>query len=146
MSLTRFLFDSDHDLDHALSPRMFWLPGMSLHHSSSKFYPRFDVIQKEGFITILAELPGCKKEDVKIDIVSDRLTISGDAKAEVEYEGRHQVTHGERTFDSFCRALSVPPGLKPEDIKASMEHGVLKVVIPAEGLEPVSIPVMSSGV
>jgi HSP20 family protein len=69
-----------------------------------------------------------KKEDVKVDLVNDRLTISGSTKEDAEYtDSDHHITHRERAFGTFTRALQVPAGIKAEEIKASMENGILKV-------------------
>jgi HSP20 family protein len=88
-------------------------------------------------VTVLAELPGVKKEDVKVDLTQDgRLTISGTTKEEKEYQDEADVTHRERSFGSFSRSISVPTGIKASEIRASMEHGLLKVLLPTKPKEP----------
>jgi HSP20 family protein len=88
-------------------------------------------------VTVLAELPGVKKEDVKVDLTQDgRLTISGSTNEEKEYQDEADVTHRERSCGSFSRSISVPTGIKPNQIKASMEHGLLKVIIPTKPKQP----------
>jgi HSP20 family protein len=88
-------------------------------------------------VTVLAELPGFKKEDVKVDLTPDgRLTMSGSTKEEKEYQDEADVTHRERSFGSFSRSISVPTGIKASEIKASMEHGLLKVILPTKPKEP----------
>lgn len=83
----------------------------------------------------MAELPGLAKDKVDITLEDDRLTISGSTQEEKEYTDEAKVTHKERSFGSFTRTLQVPAGLKPEDIKASMDHGILKVELPTKSKE-----------
>lgn len=143
MALARLFFDNDTDFDRMLSAR---LPVFSnaLQNVGSKVTPRFDILQKDDTVTVLAEIPGVKREDVKIDLSNDRLTISGSTKEEKEYEDEAHVTHRERSFGSFTRALQVPAGIKPEDVKASMDNGVLKIVLPAKPKEPAATSITIS--
>ena len=70
-----------------------------------------------------------KKEDVTIDLQNSRLIVSGEAKFSEEKEENGYVVR-ERRSGKFSRAVPVPQGTKPEDIKASMENGVLTVTYP----------------
>jgi HSP20 family protein len=91
--------------------------------------PQFDVTERDKEIAITAELPGLEEKDVKVELVDNVLTISGEKKAEKEEkdEKRHIV---ERSYGSFSRSLELPEGVKPEHIKASMAKGVLTVTVP----------------
>jgi len=138
MALTNLLFDQD-DFDRLLSTRLSpFLTGGGVQQKTdgSAFHPRFDVVQKGDTVSILAELPGLSKEDVSIALANDRLTISGSTKKEKEYTDDAKVTHMERSFGSFTRSLQVPAGIKPEEVKARMENGVLKVELPAKPKQP----------
>ena len=70
-----------------------------------------------------------KKEDVTIDLQNSRLVVSGEANFSEEKEENGYVVR-ERRSGKFSRAVPVPQGTKPEDIKASMENGVLTVTYP----------------
>lgn len=98
---------------------------------------RMDVSESEKDIRVTAELPGVKPEDLKVELVDDVLTVSGEKKTEVkdekEEEGRryHRI---ERSYGSFSRSLRLPPGVDETAIEAAFKDGVLTVTVkkPAE--------------
>jgi len=80
-------------------------------------------------VNVSFDLPGLQKEDVSIHVQNNVLTVSGENKASSERtEGDYVVR--ERRYGKFTRSLSLPQGLKNEDIKASMANGVLTIVFP----------------
>lgn len=91
--------------------------------------PRADVQETEKGYVLSVALPGVKKEDVKVDVKDDTLTISGERKAETEEKGRNWLRR-ETSYGSFCRSFTLPEGLHPEEVKASYADGVLKLAIP----------------
>ncbi|KAL7201614.1 hypothetical protein ACSBR1_033333 [Camellia fascicularis] len=78
-----------------------------------------------------ADLPGMKKEEVKVEIEDDRvLQISGERNVEEEKNDTwHRV---ERSSGKFMRRFRLPENAKMDQVKASMENGVLNVTIPKE--------------
>ncbi|XP_050367741.1 18.5 kDa class I heat shock protein [Argentina anserina] len=77
-----------------------------------------------------ADIPGLKKEEVKVVVEDDRvLQISGERK--IEKEDKNDTWHRvERSSGKFSRRFRLPENAKVEEIKASMENGVLSVTIP----------------
>ena len=85
--------------------------------------------KENNLITATFELPGLKKEDVTIDLQNNRLIVSGEANFSDQKEENGYVVK-ERRSGRFSRTVPIPQGTKPEDIKASMENGVLTVTYP----------------
>ncbi|GMI88109.1 hypothetical protein like AT1G07400 [Hibiscus trionum] len=79
-----------------------------------------------------ADLPGLKKEEVKVEVEEDRvLQISG--QRNVEKEDKNDTWHRlERSSGKFTRRFRLPDNVKMDQIKASMENGVLTVTVPKE--------------
>ncbi|XP_021828829.1 18.5 kDa class I heat shock protein-like [Prunus avium] len=77
-----------------------------------------------------ADLPGLKKEEVKVEVEDDRvLQISGSRN--VEKEDKNDKWHRvERSSGKFLRRFQLPENAKVDEIKAAMENGVLSVTVP----------------
>jgi HSP20 family protein len=93
------------------------------------FWPLVDVKDSDSAITVHAELPGLRKEDINIHVENNTLHISGERSQEKKEENErwHRV---ERSFGSFRRSFRLPEGVKEDEIKASCKDGVLEVVVP----------------
>ncbi|HVW46991.1 MAG TPA: Hsp20/alpha crystallin family protein [Solirubrobacterales bacterium] len=88
-----------------------------------------DVIRRDDAIVIRADIPGIKREDVEIAVEDGVLTVSGKHEEEHDETKGHYVRR-ERHYGSFSRSLTLPRGVKPEDIQATTADGVLEVTIP----------------
>jgi HSP20 family protein len=91
--------------------------------------PGIDVFEKDGRLVTKIDLPGMKKEDVKVEATDGQLTISGERKRESE-EKKKGFYRAEREYGSFYRAVPLPDGVKLDDVKASFADGVLEVSVP----------------
>ena len=94
--------------------------------------PRADVFEKKGNMHIKVELPGVNKDAVKLEMDNGDLVIQAERKAEEEVR-EEDYYRMERTYGSFYRRLPIPFEVKPEQIKASYNDGVLDVEIPDAG-------------
>jgi HSP20 family protein len=99
-----------------LLPRPTWLPELELFEKDNRLVTRID-------------LPGLKKEDVKVEVTDGHLAISGERKSETE-EKKERFYRSERQYGSFYRAIPLPEGVKVEDVKATFTDGVLEVSVP----------------
>lgn len=97
--------------------------------SISSFAPSVNTREGEYAYHIEIDLPGVKKEDVKIDLHDKKITISGERnlKEEVKEEDYYKV---ETSFGKFQRVFSLPENVDEENITASSVDGVLEVTIP----------------
>jgi HSP20 family protein len=101
------------------------VPGTQLQAWS----PTVDVQQCNGDLVVTAELPGLKKEEVKVELTDDSLIIQGERKHEhkEDHEGFHSF---ERSYGQFYRSIPLPEGAKTDQAKAELTDGVLKVSVP----------------
>jgi HSP20 family protein len=91
--------------------------------------PRIEVFEKDNRLVTRVDLPGMKKEDVKVEVADGNLTISGTRTREEE-EKKDQFYRSEREYGSFYRMIPLPEGVGIDDVKATYTSGVLEVSIP----------------
>jgi HSP20 family protein len=109
----------------------------------SRWTPPVDVYQDKDQFTVVAEVPGMKKEDLEISLNGDTLTISGVRKSEEKEDDQRFRT--ERFFGRFQRSLTLPSAVNAEKVNASYKDGILEVVLPkAEEAKPKQIEVSLS--
>jgi HSP20 family protein len=92
--------------------------------------PQVEILERGGQFIVRADLPGLTKDDVKLDITDDALTIQGERKHEHEEE-REGVHRTERSYGSFYRCIPLPEGIKIDEAKANFRDGVLEITIPS---------------
>jgi HSP20 family protein len=93
------------------------------------FTPAVNTREGEFAYHLELDLPGVKKEDIKVDIESDRVVISGEKKLkeELKEDNYYKV---ESYYGSFKRSFALPEEADVENIHAESQDGVLEVVIP----------------
>jgi HSP20 family protein len=96
---------------------------------SGSWAPAVDVSETADSYIVRAELPGMKKEDVKITIDNTLVTIRGEKKNEAEEKNRmyHRI---ERSYGSFERSFDLPGTVKSSSIEARFDDGLLTVTLP----------------
>ncbi|KAF9812875.1 hypothetical protein IEO21_05926 [Rhodonia placenta] len=146
MSLSTFFYepfyslaDFDRLFDEAFSARTGTNAGSQNNNrqvqrqdSSSRFLrPRMDLHEdaRQNTVTAAFELPGLNKDNVSIDVHNGVLTISGESKFSNDRDENGYAVR-ERRYGKFSRAIPLPQGIKSDDIRASMENGVLTVTFP----------------
>lgn len=97
--------------------------------AEATWLPEIDVFEKDSRLITKIDLPGLKKEDVKVEVTDGHLAISGERKTEAE-EKRENYYRCERASGRFYRAVPLPEGVKLEDVKATFGDGVLEVSVP----------------
>ncbi|HEU4684766.1 MAG TPA: Hsp20/alpha crystallin family protein [Nitrospira sp.] len=91
--------------------------------------PPIEVAERDGQLSISAELPGLRKEDIKVELTQNGLTISGERKREQEEE-RDGIYRSERSYGFFSRTIPIPEDAEVDQAKATFENGILTVTIP----------------
>ena len=89
---------------------------------------RTDITDKGDSFVLEADLPGFKKDDIKIDLENDRLTIKAERHSEHE-DNKNGCIRRERRFGSFERSFDVS-GIDTAGIKANYIDGVLTLTLP----------------
>lgn len=90
-------------------------------------FPKVDVAEDSNSLILNAELPGVKKEDVKIVLEDGILTISGEKKNELVVDEDINIYRNERIFGKFERKFKLADDINPEEVTAKFENGLLKI-------------------
>lgn len=105
-----------------------WVPPFDLHEDSDK-------------LTVRAELPGLKKDQIQITLQEGVLTIAGERKQESDVQQNDHVRR-ERVFGKFERTVTLPFPVNEASINAAYEDGVLTLTLPkAEEAKPRQIAI-----
>lgn len=100
---------------------------------SDNFNPRIDISEDEQSLNIIAEIPGIKKDNLKITLQDNILTIEGEKKKEDEVKEKNYY-RSERVFGSFKRCFTLPSEVDSEKVDAKFEDGILNINL--KKLEP----------
>jgi len=97
--------------------------------SLGAWLPPVDIAEDKDKLTLTAELPGFKENQIEVQMEGGVLTLRGERKFEEEKEGRnfHRV---ERSYGQFVRSFTLPNNVDREQIKANFADGLLKIELP----------------
>ena len=109
--------------------RMFNPASTSAPTATAMWMPAVDIHETEDAYTLVADLPGMKKEDLTVSIVEDRVTIKGSRKREETHEEKGYRRY-ERAEGSFERSFRINGGVDAAKVEATFENGVLTVRLP----------------
>ena len=91
---------------------------------------RLNVTENDQAFDVEVEMPGVKKEDVKVSVEQQRITIEGESKQEDEKREGDNVIYSERSSRRFVRSFMLPSEVDEGNAQARMENGVLKLNLP----------------
>lgn len=103
--------------------------------------PVIDLEEDNGNFIVKAEVPGLRKEDIKIAVRGNLLTVSGERKQESESKGKtfHRV---ERAYGKFTRTITLPNEVEADKVKAAYKDGLLQITLPKpEAMKPKEIEI-----
>ena len=92
------------------------------------FAPNVDIFETEKAITLLADMPGVKADDLKVDLRDDTLTVTGDVSPGVETPG--EKVYSEYETGRYYRQFSLSEVVAQEKIDAKLSDGVLRLTLP----------------
>lgn len=120
--------------------------GIASEFGRSGYGLPIDVEENEQGYTVRADLPGIDRDDIKVNIHDDVLSISAETAAENSEDSSRALIR-ERRFGKFSRSLRFPVPVDGDAIAAAYDNGVLSITLPkAEHVKPRQIPVtVSSG-
>jgi HSP20 family protein len=118
------------------------LPGRG--GQAARWAPAVDIGEDDQKYVITAELPGTRKEDVRVEVHENVLTISGEKRCERDEnkDQKEQSRWVERCYGSFSRSFTLPANVAADKVNASFQDGVLRIDMPkAESAKPRQITV-----
>lgn len=134
MSLVKFEpFRNLNTLNRRMNSMLSEFDTDSMFNTRNGFNPTVDVQEDEKHITIEAEIPGVKKEDIKVSINDENvLVLKGSKKRETKTEDEKDGStylRVERSFGEFTRSFVLPDNVNTDSIDAEFKDGLLKVVL-----------------
>jgi len=105
------------------------------------YIPQVDIFEDDDSLTLVADMPGVKRDEIDIDLREGILTLNGRVAEPHTPEG-WQPLHSEHDVGGFARRFTLGERIAQEKISATLENGVLRVVLPkAEAHKPRRIEV-----
>lgn len=103
--------------------------------------PACEVAEEEGHYLMSLEMPGIPKDDIKVEVADNTITVSGERHAKDEKK-EGGAWYGERRYGKFMRSFTLPAGIDAEKIEANYQDGVLSLMVPkAESAKPRQIKI-----
>jgi HSP20 family protein len=93
------------------------------------FVPALEVSESDEEVSIKAQVPGMKREDIQVELADGSLLIKGEAKEEKE-EKKKSYYRREFSYGQFARRVALPSGVDPGKASAELKDGVLNVRVP----------------
>jgi HSP20 family protein len=115
---------------HREIERVFGALARGLADMPAGLTPRVAIEETDRTIEISAEMPGLEEKDVEVSLADDVLTIKGRKKVEKESKTKGGGTMRQQSFGAFFRSLRLPPGTDPDQVRASLDRGTLRVTVP----------------
>ena len=102
---------------------------MSEPRTGRPWSPAVDILEDDHSLTLKADLPDVKPEDIDVRVENNTLTVHGERKIEKE-EKEENYRRVERQYGSFTRTFTLPQTVDSESVSANYDKGVLKITLP----------------
>ena len=93
------------------------------------FQPPADVTVSDTDVVLTLDLPGLTADDIQIEVVDGYLAVRGERRRPELPDGS-RAAHLERAYGKFERRVTLPDGVDPDAITATMDNGVLSLIVP----------------
>ena len=134
MMLVPMVWNDEDDMMDLFDPEKTWRRMWNSFNSDSNWMDgmKTDIVENGNSYELKADLPGFAKEDSNVDLKDPVLTISASHKANKEEKDQKsgRVLRQERSTANYQRSFRVDEDVKPEDISAKYENGVLTLALP----------------
>ena len=97
---------------------------------------RIDVSERAGEYKVLAELPGVKKDDIRVQVDGDHVSIAAEVRAEREAKEGERLVHSERYLGKLARAMRLGEAIDEGMVEAKYSEGVLELTLPKKAAAP----------
>ena len=112
---------------------------------SSTWLPAVDVWETDSELVLSFDLPGIEEEKIAVELDDNVLTVTGERERTSE-QTNDRYYRFERRFGQFSRSVTLPAGVKEDEIKAEYQDGVLEIRVPKpEEQKPKRIQIGSQG-
>ena len=92
--------------------------------------PEVEVLERDGQFLVRADLPGLTRDDVKVELSDNAITIEGERRGGHDEKGNGYF-RSERSYGKFYRRLPLPEGADAQKANAAFQNGVLEITLPA---------------
>lgn len=116
----------------------FFLKPVGFPKNAPNLSIKTDISEKEDAYLVKAELPGVKKEDIKVKIEGDTLSISAEVKQESKQKEGERVLHSERYYGSISRSFRLGSEIDQSASTAKYEDGILNLELKKLSSKPSS--------
>ena len=110
----------------------FWVKPVAFP-SETALEMKIDVKEDDKGYTIRAEIPGVKKDDIKVDVEGNLVSVRADVRQEKEEKKGEKVVYSERAYGMASRSFTLPAEVDAKDAKAEYKDGLLSLTLPKKG-------------
>ena len=135
--MTLLRFEPLKDFDRLTDQIEKYLSATNSAFSQSAILPLVDIYETKDKLNVELEAAGIKKEDLKIVLEDNILTITGEKKS-TERNNLVKNFRGERSYGKFKRSFTLPVDVNPDKVNANFEDGVLKINLSKREVESVT--------
>jgi len=107
----------------------FWIKPVAFP-GGTELSMKIDVNEDDKAFTVKADIPGVKKEDIKVDIDDDQISVRAEVKREKEEKKGEKVVYSERSYGMVSRSFTLPTAVDAKGAKAEYKDGVLNLTLP----------------